>query len=328
MKILITGGAGFIGAHFIRYWLEAHPEDQVINLDKLTYAGRLENLADVADNPNYRFVEGDIADADLVKDLMQGVDTVVHFAAETHVDRSVHGPAEFIQTNVVGTLVLLEAARDAKVRRFHHISTDEVFGSLDLGSDEKFTPDTPYNPHSPYSASKAASDHLVRAFHDTYGLPVTISNCSNNYGPMQYPEKLIPVMILKAHNDEPLPIYGDGLNVRDWIHVVDHCVGIDLILQRGKVGETYLLGGNAERANIDVAKAILKATGKSEDLLTFVQDRPGHDRRYAIDSSKAEEELGWQRRYTFETGLQETVEWYLARVDEFTLDEQGVHAKS
>lgn len=327
MKLLITGGAGFIGAHFVHYWLREHPEDQVVNLDVLTYAGHLENLRDIENNPNYRFVQGDIADKELLKELMPGVDIVVHFAAETHVDRSVHGPAAFVQTNVVGTLALLEAAKEAQVQRFHHISTDEVFGSLEIGSAEKFSETTPYNPHSPYAASKASSDHLVRAFHDTYGLPVTISNCSNNYGPMQYPEKLIPVMILKALKNESLPIYGDGLNIRDWIQVEDHCRGIDLILQKGTVGETYCLGGNAERANIDVAKAILKALDKPESLLTFVKDRPGHDRRYAIDSTKAEQELGWQRTYTFETGLADTIAWYAQHAEDLELDEQGTHVK-
>lgn len=327
MKLLITGGAGFIGAHFIRYWLENHSEDEVVNLDKLTYAGHLENLDDVKDNPRYQFIKGDIADPEVVRHAMQGVNTVVHFAAETHVDRSVSGPAAFVQTNVVGTLVLLEAARDLGIQRFHHISTDEVFGSLELGSPEKFQENTPYNPHSPYSASKASSDHLVRAFADTYSLPVTISNCSNNYGPMQYPEKLIPVMILKAFRDQALPIYGDGQNVRDWIHVLDHCRGIDLILEKGNKGETYLLGGNAERANLEVAKTILAEMGKPESLITFVQDRPGHDRRYAIDSRKAERELGWQRTYTFESGIKETVDWYLERADQLILDEQGVHTK-
>jgi dTDP-glucose 4,6-dehydratase len=327
MKLLITGGAGFIGAHFILYWLKNHPEDQVVNLDALTYAGHLENLDSVSQNPQYTFIKGDITDSEIVKVAMQGVDIVVHFAAESHVDRSVHGPAAFVHTNVVGTLTLLEAARDAKVQRFHHISTDEVFGTLELGSSEKFTESTPYNPRSPYSASKAGSDHLVRAFHDTYGLPVTISNCSNNYGPMQYPEKLIPVMILKALNDESLPIYGDGLNIRDWIHVEDHCRGIEAILQKGRVGETYCLGGNAERANIDVAKAILKSLDKPESLITFVQDRPGHDRRYAIDSTKAEQELGWTRNYTFESGLADTIAWYTSRADQLKLDEQGTHVK-
>jgi dTDP-glucose 4,6-dehydratase len=327
MKILVTGGAGFIGAHFIHYWLQNHPEDDILNLDALTYAGHLENLKDVEQNPHYRFMKGDITDAATVKQAMEGIDTVVHFAAESHVDRSVLGPAAFVQTNVVGTLVLLEAARDAQVKRFHHISTDEVFGSLELDTPEKFSETTPYNPHSPYAASKAGSDHIVRAFHTTYGLPITISNCSNNYGPMQYAEKFIPVMILKAMHNEPLPVYGDGKNVRDWIHAEDHCHGIDLIIQKGNVGETYCLGGNAERANIEVAKAILSQLGKPESLLTFVKDRPGHDRRYAIDSTKAEQELGWTRKYTFETGLASTIAWYQEYGQKMQLDEQGTHVQ-
>ena len=325
MKLLITGGAGFIGAHFILYWMKNHPEDQIVNFDALTYAGHLENLDSVASNPKYTFVKGDITNAEEVRSAMVGIDMVVHFAAESHVDRSVHGPAAFVHTNVVGTLTLLEAAKEANVQRFHHISTDEVFGSLELGSSDKFTERTPYNPHSPYAASKAGSDHLVRAFHDTYGLPVTISNCSNNYGPMQYPEKLIPVMILKALRKESLPVYGDGLNIRDWIHVEDHCKGIELILEKGNIGETYCLGGNAERANIDVAKAILAGVDKPESLITFVQDRPGHDRRYAIDSTKAERELGWSRSYTFESGLASTITWYSERATQLQTDEQGTH---
>lgn len=311
MKLLVTGGAGFIGSNFILYWLAQHPEDQIVNLDALTYAGNQANLVSVENNPNYSFIKGDITDRETVAKAMEGIDTVVHFAAESHVDRSITGPAIFVTTNVIGTQVLLDAAVKAKVQRFHHISTDEVFGTLELGSSEKFDEHTPYNPHSPYSASKAASDHLVRAYKTTYGLPVTISNCTNNYGPYQFPEKFIPVMIMKAMRGEPLPVYGDGLNVRDWIHVEDHNRGVELIIQKGNVGETYCLGGNAEMANIDVAKTILKIMDKPESLLSFVPDRPGHDRRYAIDSSKIESELGWQRIHNFETGLQATVQWYL-----------------
>jgi len=327
MKILITGGAGFIGAHFIHYWLKNHSQDEVINFDVLTYAGHLENLDSVKDNEHYTFIKGDITNKQAVRQALEGVQTIVHFAAESHVDRSVSGPGAFVQTNVVGTLVLLEVAKEMGIQRFHHISTDEVFGSLGIGSPEKFSEETKYNPHSPYAASKAGSDHLVRAFHDTYGLPVTISNCSNNYGPMQYPEKLIPIMIMKALHDESLPIYGDGQNIRDWIHAEDHCHGIDLILEKGKIGETYCLGGNAERSNLEVAKTILQSLDKPESLLTFVEDRPGHDRRYAIDSSKAERELGWQRQYTFETGLAQTISWYKERAGALQVDEQGIHTK-
>lgn len=315
MRLLVTGGAGFIGSNFILYWLRKHPEDTIMNLDALTYAGNQANLQSVENQLNYSFVKGDIQDATLVDQLMQGVDMVVHFAAETHVDRSIAGPAIFMTTNVVGTQVLLDAALKAQVGRFHHISTDEVFGALELDSPDKFNEKTPYNPHSPYSASKAASDHLVRAYKTTYGLPITISNCSNNYGPFQFPEKFMPVMIQKAIHDEPLPVYGDGLNVRDWIHVEDHNRGIEAILQKGKAGETYCLGGNAEMANLEVAKKILEILGKPESLLSFVPDRPGHDRRYAIDSSRAEEELGWTRSYDFETGLKATIQWYLEHQD-------------
>lgn len=309
MKLLVTGGCGFIGSAFIRFWHREHPDDQLVNLDALTYAANPSAVAEVA-SKNYTFIEGSITDPALVAKAMSGVDVVVHFAAETHVDRSITGPAVFIDTNVVGTHVLLEAAREAGVKRFHHISTDEVFGELPLTSGEKFSEETPYHPHSPYSASKAASDHLVRAYHRTYGLPVTISNCSNNYGPWQNPEKLIPHMVGKALKDEKLPVYGKGENVRDWIHVDDHCRGIALILEKGREGETYCLGGNAERTNMEVVREILRLTGKTERLIAFVEDRKGHDLRYAIDSTKAEQELGWKRAYSFETGLADTVQWY------------------
>jgi dTDP-glucose 4,6-dehydratase len=315
MKLLVTGGAGFIGSNFILYWLGQHPDDSIVNLDALTYAGNLANLKSVESNQNYTFIKGDITDRETVAKAMEGVDIVAHFAAESHVDRSITGPAVFVTTNVIGTQVLLDAAVKAKVQRFHHISTDEVFGSLELGSSDKFDENTPYNPHSPYSASKAASDHLVRAYKTTYGLPVTISNCTNNYGPYQFPEKFIPVMIMKAMRGESLPVYGDGLNVRDWIHVEDHNRGVELIIQKGKIGETYCLGGNAEMANIDVAKKILEIMGKPESLLSYVEDRPGHDRRYAIDSGKVEKELGWERVHNFETGLKATVQWYLDNQD-------------
>lgn len=313
MKIFVTGGAGFIGANFIHYWLKNHPEDEVINYDVLTYAGKLENLATVADNPKYTFIKGDITDAELVAKSLEGVDTIVHFAAESHVDRSITGPGAFVQTNITGTYTLLEAARQANIKRFHHISTDEVFGSLELDTPEKFSENTPYNPHSPYSASKAASDHLVRAYFHTYGLPITISNCSNNYGPYQFPEKFIPVLILNALEGKSLPIYGDGKNVRDWIHVEDHCRGIEAILEKGEIGETYCLGGNAERSNLQVVEMILEILDKPKSLMTFVTDRLGHDRRYAIDSSKAKEKLGWAPQHDFKSGLEATVKWYSAQ---------------
>jgi len=314
MRILVTGGAGFIGSNFVRYWLLRHPSDEVVNLDSLTYAARLENLADVQDDPRYRFIKGDITDAAVVAEAMKGVDTVVHFAAETHVDNSIAGPAVFVETNVIGTQVLLDAALKEAVTRFHHISTDEVFGSLALDSPETFSEETPYDPSSPYSASKAGSDFLVRAYGHTYGLPYTISNCTNNYGPYQFPEKLIPLMIHNALADKKLPVYGDGLNVRDWIHVLDHCRAVELILEKGKLGETYCVGGNAERNNLQIVHAILEQLGKSASLIEFVEDRKGHDRRYAISGDKIKQELGYEPSYTFEEGLRETIDWYKERV--------------
>lgn len=310
MKYLVTGGAGFIGSNFIHYLFKKYPDAQVVNLDKLTYAGNLENLKEIESNPNYQFIRGDIADPEIVGKAMDGVDLVVNFAAESHVDRSIMDPDVFVRTNIMGTHVLLEAALKNKVKRFHHVSTDEVYGSLDLNSPEKFTEHTKYDPSSPYSASKAASDHLVNAYYKTFGLPVTISNCSNNYGPYQFPEKLIPVIIINILQNKKIPVYGDGLNVRDWIHVEEHSMGIDLVLQRGRVGETYLLGVNGERTNLEVVKAILKILGKSEDQIDFVKDRPGHDRRYAIDPSKAQKELGFKPLYNFEEELKQTIEWY------------------
>jgi dTDP-glucose 4,6-dehydratase len=282
-------------------------------LDVLTYAGNLQNLEGL----DIDFVQGDICDVATVAKAFDDIDTVIHFAAETHVDRSITGSMPFVQTNVLGTLTLLEETkkRSDQIKRFHHISTDEVFGALELGSDEKFSEVTHYDPRSPYSASKAASDHLVRSYYHTHHLPITISNCSNNYGPYHFPEKLIPLMILNAMQDKPLPVYGDGLNVRDWIHVEDHCRGIEAILLKGKVGETYCLGGDAERANIDVVKRVLVALDKPESLIRYVEDRKGHDRRYAIDSSKAKRELGWEPKKSFEQGLQETVQWYLDHED-------------
>jgi dTDP-glucose 4,6-dehydratase len=309
MRILVTGGAGFIGSNFIHYWLARYPDDQVINLDRLTYAGNLDNLLTVAGNPHYRFVQGDITDAPLVNDLMKTVDTVVHFAAESHVDRSIENSSDFIRTNVEGTRVLLEAAKNNGRPRFHHISTDEVFGSLAFGA-PRFKEDSPYDPRSPYSASKAAADHLVRAYHHTYQLPVTISNCSNNYGPYQYPEKLIPLFITNLLLGRQVPVYGQGKNVRDWIHVDDHNRGVDLIIKRGRIGETYCLGGASERSNLEITREILRLMGADEEMIQYVADRPGHDLRYAIDFSKIKEELGWEPEKDFTAGLAETVAWY------------------
>lgn len=310
MKYLVTGGMGFIGSNFIRFVLKKYPEAQVTNLDKLSYATNPATLDDLKNDSSYRFVKGDILDADLVNQLVPECDVIVHFAAETHVDRSILGPGEFLNTNVIGTQILLDAAVKNR-KRFHHISTDEVFGSLPLDSTQKFDHASPYDPRSPYSASKAASDHLVRAYVHTYGLQATISNCSNNYGPYQYVEKLIPLMVINALHDKPLPVYGDGLNVRDWVHVEDHNAAVDLIIMNGRIGETYLIGGNAEVPNIEVVKNILKILGKDETLIKYVKDRPGHDRRYAIDSTRTEQELGFTRKYDFKEGLKQTVEWYL-----------------
>lgn len=313
MKLLVTGGAGFIGSNFVHYWLAHHPEDTLINYDKLTYAGNLENLKDVESNPNYHFVQGDITDAEAVAKVMEGIDTVVHFAAETHVDRSILGPGVFLHTNIIGTQVLMDAALKAKVKRFHHISTDEVFGSLELGTADKFNENTPYNPHSPYSASKAGSDHLVRAYGDTYGLPFSITNCSNNYGEYQFPEKLFGLAITNVIENKPVLVYGDGLNVRDWLYVQDHCSAIEAVLLSGKDGETYTVGGLKDDVNnLEVVKMILKLMGKSEDQIEFVKDRPGHDRRYAVDWTKINQELNWSPSVTFEQGLQKTINWFQA----------------
>lgn len=311
MRLLITGGAGFIGSNFILYWLKKHPRDFIVNLDKLTYAGNLENLKEVKDSPNYKFIKGDICDGKLVSEVMNGIDIVVHFAAESHVDRSIMTPAVFIKTNVLGTQILLEAALKYKIKRFHHISTDEVFGSLKLDDSSKFNERTPYNPSSPYAASKAGSDHLVKTYYQTYGLPITISNCSNNYGPYQYPEKLIPLAITNILEEKKVPVYGDGLNVRDWLYVEDHCRAIDLILKNGRKGEVYCVGGLTDGlSNLEVIKKILKILGKDESFLQFVKERPGHDRKYAIDWSKIKTELGWRPLHDFDTWLTKTVEWY------------------
>ncbi|PIV09427.1 dTDP-glucose 4,6-dehydratase [Candidatus Roizmanbacteria bacterium CG02_land_8_20_14_3_00_36_15] len=318
MKVLVTGGAGFIGSNFILYWLKNHPKDKIINLDKLTYAGNLDNLKSVENNPNYKFIKGDICDPKFVNFLIynEQIEIIVHFAAESHVDRSILNPAPFIKTNIEGTYILLEAALKNKIKRFHHISTDEVFGALKLGSKTKFNLNTPYNPRSPYSASKAAADHLVHAYYITYNLPITISNCSNNFGPYQFPEKLIPLIITNILEGKKVPVYGDGLYVRDWLYVEDHCRAIDLILQKGKLGETYLVGGLTDDiSNLEVVKKIIKIMGRSEKIVEFVKDRPGHDRRYAIDWTKIKAELGWQPEFDFDTYLKYTVDWYTRNLD-------------
>ncbi len=306
--ILVTGGAGFIGANFILYWMKTHPEDLIINLDALTYAGNTNNLVSVESNSAYRFVHGSITDAKLLEDLMPQADIVVHFAAETHVDRSISGPGIFLQTNVIGTYELLEAARRAKVSHFHHISTDEVFGTLPLDSQSQFSENTPYDPRSPYSASKASSDHLVRAYGETYGLQYTITNCSNNYGEYQFPEKLIPLAITNLIEEKSVPIYGDGKQVRDWLYVQDHCTAIEAVLLHGKPQETYLVGGLTEDiSNYEVVQHILRLMGKSADMIEHVQDRAGHDRRYSVNWTKIAKELGWKPAVTFEEGMQKTI---------------------
>jgi len=309
MKILVTGGAGFIGSNFIRYWLQNNPNDNIVNLDVLSYAGNLENLKEIEKNPNYKFVKGDICEEKLVNEVVAGVDLIVHFAAESHVDRSVMSSEDFIKTNVMGTRVLLDAAKNNGNIRFHHVSTDEVFGALSM-TDPKFTELTPYDPRSPYSASKAGSDHLVRAYYHTHGLPITISNCSNNYGPFQFPEKLIPLFITNLIEGKNVPVYGEGLNIRDWIHVEDHNRGVEMIIKKGKIGETYCLGGNNEVKNIEITEMILEIMGETKEKIEYVKDRPGHDLRYAIDFSKAKAELGWEPKYDFKQGLQETIDWY------------------
>lgn len=314
MKIIVTGGAGFIGGNFVHYMLKEHPQYQIICLDKLTYAGNMETLEPVMDNPNFTFVKADIADRDVVYALFEKEkpDVVVNFAAESHVDRSITDPGIFLQTNIIGTGVLLDACRIYGIKRYHQVSTDEVYGDLPLDRpDLFFTEETPLHTSSPYSASKASADLLVMAYHRTYGLPTTISRCSNNYGPYHFPEKLIPLMIANALNDKPLPVYGKGENVRDWLYVEDHCRAIDMIIHKGRVGEVYNIGGHNERTNLQVVKTVLKELGKSEDLITYVTDRPGHDRRYAIDPAKIHAELGWEPLTLFDEGIKKTVKWYL-----------------
>jgi len=314
MKILVTGGAGFIASNFLHYMINKYPDYKIVCLDALTYAGNYNNIKELESKENFKFVKGDITNIEAVDKLFSEelFDIVVNFAAESHVDNSIKNPGVFLTTNILGTQVLMDASRKYNVKRYHQVSTDEVYGDLPLDRpDLLFTESTPIHTSSPYSSSKAGADLLVGAYYRTYGLPVTISRCSNNYGPYQFPEKLIPVVISKALKDEPIPVYGKGENVRDWIHVYDHNTGVDKIIHEGKVGEVYNLGGHAERTNLDVVKTILKELGKPESLISFVTDRPGHDMRYAIDSTKVEKELGWDRTYTFEDGIKETVAWYV-----------------
>ena len=313
MNLLVTGGAGFIGSCFVRYMLKNHPDYKIINLDALTYAGNLDNLKDVETNPNYSFVHGNICDKQLVDSLMSQVDACVNFAAESHVDRSITGPEIFIQTNVGGTLNLLEMAKKHKISRYLQVSTDEVYGTL--GKTGYFTETTPLTPNSPYSASKASADMLVRAYYETYKMPVLTTRCSNNYGPYQFPEKLIPLFISNLLKGEKVPVYGDGMNIRDWLYVYDHCSAIDTVLHKGRLGEVYNIGGNNEKANIEITKLLIKELGRDESSIKYVEDRLGHDRRYAIDSSKIQNELGWHPSVTFEEGIKITIDWYLNNQD-------------
>ena len=318
MKMIVTGGAGFIGSNFVQYEVKNHPEDEIINLDLLTYAGNLESVKPVENAPNYRFVRGDIADREFIFRLFEEEkpDVIVNFAAESHVDRSITDPEIFVRTNVVGTTTLLDACRKYGIKRYHQVSTDEVYGDLPLDRpDLFFTEETPLHTSSPYSSAKASADLFVMAYHRTYGLPVTISRCSNNYGPYHFPEKLIPLVISRALNDEEIPVYGKGENVRDWLYVTDHCSAIDLVVRKGREGEVYNIGGHNERTNLEVVKTILKALGKPESLIKYVTDRPGHDLRYAMDPTKIETELGWKPEYTFDTGIPVTIQWYLDNKD-------------
>ncbi|WP_348620729.1 dTDP-glucose 4,6-dehydratase [Paenibacillus polymyxa] len=322
MKLLVTGGAGFIGSNFVLYMLKQHPDYEIVNIDALTYAGNLENLKSIENNPKHSFIKADITDAQAIDQLMQqGIDVVVNFAAESHVDRSILEPEVFVKTNVLGTQVLLDAAKKYNVTKFVQVSTDEVYGSL--GETGLFTEETPLQPNSPYSASKAGGDLLVRAYHETFGLPVNITRCSNNYGPYQFPEKLIPLMISRALSDQQLPVYGDGMNIRDWLYVEDHCSAIDLVIHQGKLGEVYNIGGNNERTNVHIVKTVLEELGKPESLISYVQDRPGHDRRYGIDPTKTMNELGWKPKHSFETGIKETIRWYLDNEEWWTRIQSG-----
>ena len=308
-SVLVTGGAGFIGSNFVRYMVDKYPEYDIINLDALTYSGNLENLKDIENKENYSFVKGDIRDKSIVDDLVKKCDYVINFAAESHVDRSIFDPEIFIKSNVLGTQVLLNASKEFGVEKYIQISTDEVYGTL--GESGYFTENSPLQPNSPYSASKAGGDLITRAYFETFDLPMNITRCSNNYGPYQFPEKLIPLMISNALENKSLPVYGDGKNIRDWLHVYDHCTAIDLVLHEGKLGEVYNIGGNNEKENIYIVKLILEELGKDESLIEFVTDRLGHDRRYAIDSTKIQTDLGWKPKYTFEIGIKETIKWYL-----------------
>ena len=331
MKYLVTGGAGFIGSNYMHYVVNKYPNDYFVCLDALTYAGNYNNIKDLENKENYKFVYGDITDETFINKLFdeENFDVVINFAAESHVDNSIKNPGIFVETNIQGTRVLLDASRKYNIKRYHQVSTDEVYGDLPLDrKDLLFTENTPLHTSSPYSSSKAGADLLVMAYYRTYGLPVTISRCSNNYGPYQFPEKLIPVVISKALNNEQIPVYGKGENVRDWIHVIDHNIGVDLIVRNGRVGEVYNLGGHSERTNLEVVKTILSQMGKSLDLISFVSDRPGHDLRYAIDSTKVEKELGWDRTYTFEEGIKETVEWYLNNKEWIENIKSGEYKKS
>ena len=324
-KILVTGGAGFIGSNFLKYMVNKYPDYDFINLDALTYCGNLENLRDIEYYDNYSFVKGDIRDASLVDGLVSDVDYIVHFAAESHVDRSIEDPGIFIKSNILGTQTLLDAYKKHNIKKYLQVSTDEVYGSL--GPEGYFTEETPLQANSPYSASKAGADLMVRAYHNTFNLPINITRCSNNYGPYQFPEKLIPLMISNALEDKELPIYGDGKNIRDWLHVYDHCTAIDLVLHKGKSGEVYNIGGHNEKSNIEIVKLILEQLDKPESLIKFVSDRLGHDRRYAIDSSKIRKELGWKPKYNFETGIVETINWYLDNQDWIKKVKSGEYQK-
>nr|WP_145404365.1 dTDP-glucose 4,6-dehydratase [Paenibacillus xylanexedens] len=324
MKLLVTGGAGFIGSNFVLYMLQEHPTYEIINVDALTYAGNLENLKSIESNARHTFIQADITDVQQMESIFaQGIDVVVNFAAESHVDRSILSPDVFVRTNVMGTQVLLDAAKKYQITKFVQVSTDEVYGSL--GPTGLFTEETPLMPNSPYSASKAGGDLLVRAYHETFGLPVNITRCSNNYGPFQFPEKLIPLIIARALNNEAIPVYGDGLNIRDWLYVEDHCRAIDLVIHQGVSGEVYNIGGNNERTNIHIVETVLEQLGKPASLIQYVQDRLGHDRRYGIDPTKLQTELGWKPVHHFETGIKETIKWYLSHQDWMARVQSGAY---